>query len=270
MKKNTALAALLVLPFGFCLLTSASCGASKKTATEIQPATEKMSANELRKRLDGAAFRANSMSAKLDLNVETDGGGSISATGNAIWIRDSVLWLNVKKFGIEGARALIRRDSFFVLNRLEQTFFAGDLRDLEEKFGLPGHFDLIEALVLGNAWWPPQKLEWKSDLFEQKHRLRGSDERFLATFLVNGGIFKPHSLGFSERKTGSSASVRLEDWRPVAGRKGQGNNFSYLRHVEIASRQTGRILAEAALRDVEFDEAKTYRFEIPSHYKRAD
>ena len=57
-------------------------------------------------------FGADAGAHRLDglVGVEQDG-STVSATANLIWLRDSVVWINVKKFGIEGARALLTPDA---------------------------------------------------------------------------------------------------------------------------------------------------------------
>ena len=51
---------------------------------------------------------------------------------------DSALWFTLRKFGIEGARGLITRDSAFVVNRLEREALVASAGDLpEEARGLP-------------------------------------------------------------------------------------------------------------------------------------
>ena len=107
-----------------------------------QSATETRTVNYLLKKLRNRDLsNVHYLNAQAKIFVDGDG-QSISGNANIIWVRDSVMWVNVKKFGLEAVRALITRDSVFVLNRLNKTWSARGLESLERQYSLPDGFGL--------------------------------------------------------------------------------------------------------------------------------
>lgn len=64
--------------------------------------------------------------------------------------KDSVIWLNVSQYGIEGVRALIRTDSLFVLDKIHKTYYAFDFATLSKQFNFDLSFGLIQSMLVGN------------------------------------------------------------------------------------------------------------------------
>ena len=75
-----------------------ACGASRPDDPPGRVATEPRTAQFLIKKLQARNMETvRRMSAQTRIYVEGDG-QSMSANGNIVWVRDSAIWLNVKKF----------------------------------------------------------------------------------------------------------------------------------------------------------------------------
>jgi len=100
-------------------------------------------------------FKAKEFSApwllgKFD-GVYHDGDKTQGFNGQIRIQKDSVIWANINALmGIEIFRILIRPDSFFMLNKLEKTYTAESSKYLNEKFGMQIHFEMLQAVLLGN------------------------------------------------------------------------------------------------------------------------
>jgi len=76
---------------------------------------------------------------------------SVGANVNIRLCKDSLIWVSARAMlGIEGARMLIRRDSAFLLNRLNKTVYAYDYPKLAKKLNVKASFEIMQALLLGN------------------------------------------------------------------------------------------------------------------------
>ena len=255
----------LLLLLALALLSSRDAGCRRKSASDAsaQPATEVRPAHFLAEKLrkhDLSDVRTLSASAKIF--YEANGQG-INANANLIWVRDSVLWLNVRKLGIEAARALITPDSVFVINRLDKTYTVRSIESLQREYGLPGGFAALQHTLLGSAWLLPG-LELRSDLADSQHRLSGSDGVFGAEYRLDEGAFLLRREAFFQKKEGRNAVFSFENYKNLP-RAGQ---FPYLRRIEAASPDSGNTSLEIELNNVEINVPKTWRFEIPAHYER--
>lgn len=212
----------------------------------------------------GKMEKAHSLTAKTSISASGDG-GSISATANIIWLKDSVLWINVKKFGIEAARALITRDSIFVLNRLERTYTATDLSSLQRQYSLPGGFDLLQAFLLGYPWFF-EDIRLQSDIQDSLHRLHGENQEYGVEYFVEEGSFKLRREGFSQKMASRQVSFLFDDLRVVP----ELFRFPFKRSLTAVSPETGRVQVDMEVETATFnsDPAPAYKFEVPSHYKR--
>ena len=90
------------------------------------------------------------MEGKCQLQMESED-SNLSGQGIIRIRRDSAIWVSLRKLGFEVGRALILKDSFFYLNRLNNVFEAHPISFIKEKYQLPGDFLHLQALLLGNA-----------------------------------------------------------------------------------------------------------------------
>jgi len=250
---------------GCCFLLSAKQTGCKrqKESTVATPATETRSVNYLTKKLQGKDDAdVQRLNAKARIFVEGDG-QSIEANANLIWVRDSALWLNVRKFGIEAARALITPDSVFVLNRLSKTYTARGLESLQLEYNLPAGFDLLQAVILAKAWILPGVV-LKSDLQDGLHRLSGSDAHYGVDYRLEEGSFLLRHESFLQAKDQRSVVLDFDQYKKLPG----AGLFPYLRQVSAFSPETGQMQINLELSEVEINVPKPIRFEIPSHYQR--
>lgn len=131
---------LLLLSFAGCKGTrSASTTASRTTDAAMAKAGIKLTNAEF----TTAMFKGRG---------KFDQAGGNQSFGYRIHIKkDEMIWASISAFGIEGVRILARADSFFVLNRLKDEYYAGGYDYLEEKLGVKLDYQLLQDLLMGNA-----------------------------------------------------------------------------------------------------------------------
>lgn len=81
-------------------------------------------------------FQTPQQAAKVSLNIRMK--------------KDSIIWMSVRKLGFEGLRVLITKDSAFIANRLDRTYFACDMASLSKKVNFEMNLNIIQAMILGN------------------------------------------------------------------------------------------------------------------------
>ena len=144
---------LLLLLSAATLLTS-GCGTVARGKDGKDGLTNTTKVSRVVKGMEANAFEAKFMEGSARINLESDK-LNIGGTATIRLERDKAIWVSVKKFGLEGARALIRPDSFFVYNRLSGDYTAEPLSYIKEKYQVPAEFDLLQKIVLGNAIFLP-------------------------------------------------------------------------------------------------------------------
>ena len=134
-----------------CMLSAKETGCSKSPNLSLPgKAKDVKSSNFLLKKLRNYDH-SNIKFVNAQAKVFMEGNGqSIGVNANIIWIRDSLMWMNVKKFGLEAARVLVTKDSVFVLNRLEKTYAARGLESLQRQYILLQVFRKANAGIKPN------------------------------------------------------------------------------------------------------------------------
>ena len=79
----------------------------------------------------------------------------LSAKVNVRIKRDSVIWVQISKLGIEIGRMLVTPDSAWFLNRLEGKYARYGTDDFFKKYNLPAEFDMFTKVFTGGAYVPP-------------------------------------------------------------------------------------------------------------------
>jgi hypothetical protein len=176
--------------------------------------------------------------------------------------RDSAIWVSLRKLGFEVGRALILKDSFFYLDRLNNVFEAHPISFIKEKYQLPGDFLHLQALLLGNA-----PLDDSSDFTVTK---KESFEWQLQKSMNNGIL----SLGwdFSNKRIsaidwGQPSSnkyfkMKFGDYKELESKQ----QFSYFRDLNIQSAETGNLHVVLSFNQVQFNLPVSLRFDVPQRY----
>jgi hypothetical protein len=261
----------LLLPaalFTLIFLSSAQESGCKRKGggiTAAKPASSVRSPEYLQKQMRRRNMGdVRNMTARADIFAEGNG-DNITANAQIIWVRDSVLFVNVKKFGLEAIRAMIRPDSAFILNRLDKTYIAEDLESLQRRFSLPEGFPLLQEVLLASAYFLPD-LKLKSDIREDLHRLSGANGQYSSEYRIEEGSYFLRYETFIRQKDASLISLSFDSYKKTE----EAGAFPYLRRIEAFSPETGAMRLQIKFDHVAFNVQPKFRFEIPDHYKRVE
>jgi Domain of unknown function (DUF4292) len=261
----------IFLLIGVIGLVSMQCGTGRKAAhfEPPQPATSTREANDILTKIEQRIAQSadiRTLSAKARLTVSGDN-GTISANAQLSWYRDSILWVTVKKFGLEAARALVTRDSVYMLDRLNKTYTVKSLESLQYEFSLPGQadFKMIGEVLLGLPTFFPN-VSVKSDIHEQQHRLLVSTQQLLAEYRIEEGSFLTKSEAFLQSSQQRSIGLTFDRHQSIEGSK---MLFPIQRHIEAYSSASGKQEIEVEFSDILVNTNPPTKFEIPAHYQKS-
>jgi hypothetical protein len=262
---------LLAVVFWLATTAAYQKGCSGKSAADgpPRPATEVRSVDFLQKKLQQRQSEMKdiqSLTARAKVFTEGDG-MAISASANIIWIRDSVIWMNAKKFGLEALRVLVTKDSVFVLNRLEKSYTADGLETLRRQFALPEGdvFELMQNTLLGLPALPFKSGDTKSDISQELHRLVANLGAFSGEYRIEEGSFLLKGETFIKKSDNTTVRLDFDRHQKVPQMTGL---FSLHRRVNAVSPEQGRMGADIELDDVQVNTQPSYKFEIPDHYSK--
>ncbi len=264
--KNGLIRLTVIFLLAVMLLSAQHSSCSRKMPGEkIIPAIKVMPSAFLLKHLEsGQTQNINSLSAQANIYAESDG-MAVEAYANLVFIRGSAVWFNVKKLGVEAARGLITRDSFFIINRLEKTYRAESIESIQRQYSLPEGLPLLQHLLLGSAWLAPG-MGLEADIKDSLHSLSGSNQQFSADYRLEEGSFVLRQEMFIQKKDSRLLSVQFGQFADLPGL----GIFPYLRRIEAFSPESGNLLLDIKFTDIEINRPSNYRFEIPSHYRREE
>jgi hypothetical protein len=200
------------------------------------------------KGLEDNAFYTEYLEGTARVQLESE---NLNIGGSAIirLHKDKAIWMSVKKFGFEGARALIRPDSFFVINRLNGDYTAEPLSYIEEKYKIPARFDLLQEIVIGNAIFMTRDLELET--IAETYTLTGRDNRYATRHVVDGRGFKLMEMSLKELAQDRTLTITNADFRKAAGKENQPD-FAHQRTVNIDAEATGPAKMELTFNRLSF------------------
>ena len=239
------------------------CSTTKKQVS-LKKLKEKPSAPSMVQFLKQNALVEDGMEAKLNLKYEDDY-QSASASVNVKLIRDSVLWMSIRKIGIvELARVKITPDSVYLINRFERTYSILPLSYVENNFGIPASFKYIQDFILGNPILF-EKDQYELTKKEDTFLLTGNSNQYFTRYEIEDNNLHVNKQAIQDLKdSAKSVEIKMEDRKEVSSKR----NFSYLRRINAVSDEFGQLNISLNFSKVEFKVPTQIKFEISDRYKR--
>ncbi len=200
------------LSAGLLLLLGASCRQTKEVAATDTPL---VSAQQLWQALDRSRLEFVTFSARADLDIE-DANGKSGASAIVHMHRDSLIWISLRKAGLEGARVLITRDSLHILDRTAKTYYPLAFAELRQQYRIDLGFDALQDLISGSVLIR-QPLEWTSGLDDGKLLLSGQDGGKVHRFWLRPSDLKLSSQSLEEASQGLGMTMQLDAYEELNG-----------------------------------------------------
>lgn len=144
---------LRLLFTAFTLIIFSSCKNQQKllTLNNGKCLLDYKNAKTLTAKLKASEFHFNRLNAKLNVESTIDS-TSNSFTVNLRMKKDSVIWMSISKFGIEGARVLITKDSVkLIISFGDKKYFKGDFSYISKLLNTDLDFEIVQSLLVGNS-----------------------------------------------------------------------------------------------------------------------
>ncbi len=143
---------LFLMVYCFFLIGLSSCKNKQKIVLNNGKCIlDYKNAKTLTTNLKANEFRFNRLTAKLSVESLIDS-SSNSFTINLKMKKDSVIWMSISKFGIEGARVLITRDTVkLTISFGDKKYFIGDFSYISKLLNADLDFEILQSLFVGNS-----------------------------------------------------------------------------------------------------------------------
>jgi Domain of unknown function (DUF4292) len=205
-----------------------------------------------------------------DINIQL-GGGNQSAQVVVRMKNDSCIWATVRVMGIEGIRAMITRDSVWVMDRLKRTYTVQPLSAFTKTLGIQVPLRTLQQQFLGKLTEIPTYLTFQNS--EQK----------TDGLLSYQGIFQPAygDTAWANKKI-NLIQNNQKQWQSLQVNQDSSLfslNFSayspqmegvFPRMIEARKMEIAEPLFQLSYSKIEFKNFETFPFKIPDSYLRVD
>ncbi|MEL6972783.1 MAG: DUF4292 domain-containing protein [Bacteroidota bacterium] len=250
------------LLFAQLVFFGVACNTNKKATTVVEPADVPLTAEDYLKDIVQQQMRADWLDASAKLNYD-DGSMAVGATASIKMEKDKVIWMSVKKFGFEIARAMITPDSLFILDRFNKEYAAEPISYIADKYNLPGDITTLQQILLGNPVFLTQSSP-KAKAEDGQLRWSASTEQARNDFWFALPNYDLERVEVEQPTQQRSLTMELQNYQDAGGNR----DFSYLRKIAVDSRETGRANIEIEFTKVELNVPTDIKFSVPSRYQK--
>lgn len=186
--------------------------------------------------------------------------------GGTLYLRmrkDSVIWMLVKKFGVEAARVQLTPDSFQIIYRLERVYDEGRLEDFLHHYNLNTEFRDLQEMLVGNVILPDSNTT-RVILGEEGHRVKGVSYDLSLQYLLDPYKLKLQEVVMTDAYD-RTVKATFSDYREWDGLDGM---IAKQRLYALPVSKTETAYLKLGLKDFEINKPRSIKFSIPSHYER--
>ena len=197
---------------------------------------------------------------------------STSLNGKIYVQNGKKIWVNVSKFGINGARAVITPSGFQAYEKLERTYIDGDFSYFNRLLKVDFiDYEKLQNLLLGRIFVDLKASEFNSEIIENQYILNYKENNQLIQKPKEGKYIQTYKIGsdfhlreafLKDPKSGMELTVSYDNW-VKAGSEVFPKNVK----VIVKDKKTQKV--ELEYNNFTFEQIAT-PFEIPSGYKPND
>ncbi len=220
-------------------------------------------------------FNFEWLSAKFTADYETDNNNT-SFSGQIRIRKDSLIWISISKFSIEGARILITQDSIFVINRMDNNYFKSDFNYINRFINSTVDFDMLQAFIVGNDFKYYEKNKFKTSFDGENFQLNTINRHKLKKYIrneneklkilvqnieINPKTYKIINLNVKEVKENNKLKISYSDFENI-------NNQLLAKILQISIISEKVIGIKLEYSKVNLNEELSFPFKIPENYER--
>jgi outer membrane lipoprotein-sorting protein len=188
---------------------------------------------------------------------------AVSATMQIKIEKDKKIWVSAQKFGFEGVRVLIEEDSIHILDRLKRTYTVSDFSYIQKELNLPANIQAVQDFIIGNSLKVGKSADYNIKTEALQILLIAVDQNFRATYALDKTTFNLRSLTVEDLGIDRKIIANQSDYQVIANK----GDFSMARDFEVKVGVETEATVILSFSKVDFDEAQTMDFRVPSSYK---
>ncbi len=270
--KNIFLLLSVFLTVGFF----ASCRPTKKINTAINkkdssiivvtppPASDSgLFIKKTLKELNSKYIDYKTFAAKVKVEYEDSKGKAPNVTAYVCIIKHSVVWISMYAtiFNIEAFRVLIKKDSVFLVDKINKEVQLRSLDYLQEITEIPFDFETLQDLLVGNPIFMNDNVV--SYRKTEDRLLLAAVGKYFKNLLTldNNGTLLHSKLDDVDVTRNRTADITYDQYE-----NNTGVNFSTLREIIVSEKN--RLDIRLNYKQYEFNKDLSVSFNIPKNYKR--
>lgn len=199
-------------------------------------------------------------SAKADLKY-INGDNSQNVGSNIRMYKDSLIWISVNVFGIEGARILINKDSMVMLDKLHKCYTVFSRSFIEELLGSPLNVGQIQNLLIAEPIYALALYETINNT-ENDLQIMIKQPKVNISHTYKKQFYTIDSTSIDDITAPHYARVKYNTFSNV-----NEHNFP-LKNEIIAYNGATKITITMDFENPDFNSIITFPFNIPSSYEK--
>lgn len=201
-------------------------------------------------------------SAKVRVNYKGKD-DAITATMQVKIEKDKKIWVSAQKFGFEGMRVLIEKDSIHILDRLKRTYTVSDFSYIQKELNLPANIEAVQDFIVGNSLKLGKNAAYNIKQEALEVLLIAVDKNFRATYFLDKTTFNLRSLMVEDTEADRKIIANQSAYESIADK----GDFAMLRDLELKIGAETEATVQMSFSKVDFDEKQNMDFRVPSSYK---
>lgn len=263
----------LVLPLLAGMILS-SCSSQKRI---IKAPLKEEGVDYLFKKLKENELQYTTLSAKFSAEYENKG-EKTGFNGQLRIRRDSLIWLTFSPaLGIEVIRMMVSQDSVWFINRMNNTYFAGDYDYVNRFLNTNIDFDILQSFLTGNDLSFYEEGKFKASVDNDRYQLYTAGRQKLKKFVRNSSEnlrvliqniwISPESFKITKadvkeiRKPNNKLTALYDSFEPV-----DGQPFPRKMTYDISADNILHV--EVDFSKVVLNTGLQFPFKIPQNYRR--
>ncbi|TAE40510.1 MAG: DUF4292 domain-containing protein [Runella slithyformis] len=182
--------------------------------------------------------------------------------------KDSIIWLYISKLGFEAARAIVRQDSVFVMDKIHAEYYAYSYEQLSKKFNFGLSYNLIQSILIGNMpipKQPNQRFKKEKDYF----MLRQQEGKILIDNYIGEKSRRLKKLMATDQPTKTSLTLDYDDFTELSNFIFPYTSLLKLDYQSAQDQQFYQTVFKIKHQKIELTDQKLeFPFVIPTKYKR--
>jgi len=171
--------------------------------------------------------------------------------------KDSVIWMVLKKFSVEGVRMQMTPDSITIIDRLAKTAVTLNWTELSNHYNTQLSYERLQTLIVGNVYFDDS---WTKSITADSLEYKISSQDEMNRYNYTVPFFEQRLSSFTIE------DVFLRQLRVDYFNCDQDSDYCYARKYELELDHSEKIFLSLEFSNLELDVEKNIQFEVPPHY----